>query len=294
MSKEIRKNTEPDCPESYDLFSGTPNIERIFSKSCHYLNRRDLPLFTLRISEVYRRGTYTLKHVRYPHFALEMILEGEMEFRTEDQRQIAGPGTLYLIPPGTTVHFTCRDGMEVRKLCAIFGGENLKGILVTLKLSDSRMVSLPDPDVMAGMLRDLRDTVSAPVFENSLRSYQFLLELSRLAGEENSAQLPLGRAVSLLESNFQENLQIPEIAARAGVSERTLRRLFRNELHCSPLEYLNQVRLKFATGKLQNTGLRIKEIAQRCGFVSSARFCTVFQEKYHMTPGDFRKKTKSE
>ena len=294
MSKEIRKITVPDSPESYDLFNGTPDIERIFSKSCNYPNRGDLPLLTLRISEVYRRGTYTLKHVRYPNFALEMILEGEMEFRTEDQQQIAGPGTLYLIPPGTTVHFTCRNGMEVRKLCAILGGENLKGILATLKLSNSRMVSLSDPEAMANMLRDLRDTVSAQIYENSLRSYQFLLALSRLAGEENSAQMPLGRAVSLMESSFQANLQIPEIAARTGVSERTLRRLFRNELDCSPLEYLNQIRLKSAAEKLRNTSLRIKEIAQRCGFVSSARFCTVFQEKYHMTPGDFREKTKSE
>jgi transcriptional regulator GlxA family with amidase domain len=182
--------------------------------------------------------------------------------------------------------------MEVRKLCAILGGENLKGILVTLKLSHSRMVSLSDPEGMAEKLRDLRNTVSAPIFENSLRSYQFLLELSRLAGEEKSSQMPLSRAVSLLESNFQEDLQIPEIASRAGVSERTLRRLFRNELKCSPLEYLNQVRLKIAAEKLQNTGLRIKEIAQRCGFVSPARFCTVFQEKYRMTPGDFRKRSK--
>ena len=58
----------------------------------------------------------------------------------------------------------------------------------------------------------------------------------------------------------------------------------------SPLDYLYSVRLKFAAGKLRNTNLRIKEIARMSGFLSSARFCTVFQEKYGMTPGDYRKK----
>ena len=85
-------------------------------------------------------------------------------------------------------------------------------------------------------------------------------------------------------------VEIPDIGAQAGVSESTLRRLFKNELHCSPLDYLNSTRLKFAVGKLRHTGLRIKEIALMSGFLSSARFCTVFMEKYRMTPGEFRKR----
>ncbi len=213
-----------------------------------------------------------------------------MEFRTEDQRQIAGPGTLYLIPPGTTVRFTCLHGWEARKLGAILEGENLKGLLLTLKLSNSRMLRLSEPEIIEEKLRSLKDAVNAPITVNSLQSYRFLLELSQLIGEDKSEQTPLRRAVTMLDSNFQEDLEIPDIAARVGVSERTLRRLFQAELHCSPLEYLNSVRLKFAAGKLRHTGLRIKEIAQMSGFLSSARFCTVFQAKYHMTPGEFRKK----
>ena len=290
MSKEIRKIVQSEDPESYDLLSGTPNIERIF---CHYCNAAEkciFPVFTQRVNEVIRRGNYWMKHVRYPYFALEMILEGEMEFRTEDQRQIAGPGTLYLIPPGTTVRFTCLHGREARKLGAILGGENLKGLLLTLKLSDSRMVRLSEPEIIEEKLRLLKEAVAAPINDNSLRTYHFLLDLSELIGEDKFAQTPLRQAVTILDSNFQEDLEIPDIAARAGVSERTLRRLFQAELHCSPLEYLNSVRLKFAAEKLRHTGLRIKEIAQMSGFLSSARFCTVFQEKYGMTPGDYRKK----
>ena len=35
---------------------------------------------------------------------------------------------------------------------------------------------------------------------------------------------------------------------------------------------------------------RIKEIAMMSGFPSPARFCTVFQSKYHMTPGEYRER----
>lgn len=290
MNRNIRKVILSADMESYDLRGGTPNIKLIFSRSCPLSGPRALPIFTHRISESVRQGSFWLKHVRYPYFALELILEGEMEYRDEEQLQIAGPGTLYLSPPGTTTRFTPCKGQDVRKLCVILSGENLKGILMTLKLSNSRMVPLSEPEVIERKMRGLKDAIAAPGAENSERTYHFLLELSELIGEDNSAQMPLMRAVSMLESGFQENLQIPDIAAGAGVSERTLRRLFHSELHCSPLDYLNSVRLKFAAGKLRNTSLRIKEIAQMSGFLSSARFCTVFQAKYRMTPGEFRKK----
>ena len=290
MSKKIRKAVRADDRESCDLHGGTPNIKMIFSRSRPLSEAQAFPVFTHRISESVRQGSFWLKHVRYPHFALELILSGEMEYRDEEQLQIAGPGTLYLIPPGTTTRFAPYKGQDVRKLCVILSGGNLKGILMTLKLSNSRMVQLPEPEVIERKMRGLKDAVDASGAENSEQTYHFLLELSKLIGEDNSAHMPLMRAVSILESEFQENLQIPDIAARAGVSERTLRRLFQSELHCSPLDYLNSVRLKFAVGKLRHTGLRIKEIAQMSGFLSPARFCTVFQEKYGISPGDFRKR----
>ena len=294
MDKEIQKISQSDNPESYDLLRGTPNIERVFTYSCSSTGKQALPVFTWRVNEVIRRGNYWMKHVRYPYLALEMILEGEMEFRTEEQYQVAGPGTLYLIPPGTTVRFTCPRNEMVRKRCALMGGENLKGILLTLKLSNSRTVPLAEPEIFAEKLKALKDAVDSPGVVNSARSYLFLLELSELIGKDISTRTSLMKAIAMLEANFQENLEIPAIAAHAGVSESTLRRLFKTEMHCSPLDYLNSVRLKFAAGKLRRTNLRIKEISIMSGFSSSARFCTVFQEKYGISPGDFRKRERQE
>ena len=293
MSKKIRKVIRSDNQESRDLHGGTPNIRMIFSRSCPLSEARAFPVFTHRVSESVRQGSFWLKHVRYPYFALELILSGEMEYLDEEQLRIAGPGTLYLIPPGTTTRFTPHRGQDVRKLCAILTGENLRGVLQTLKLSDSRMVTPAQPEVIEKKMRELENAIAAPGAENSERTYHFLLELSESVGEKKTALTPLERAVSLLESGFQENLRIPDVAAKAGISERTMRRLFETELHCSPLEYLNSVRLKFAAGKLRQTNLRIKEIALMSGFLSSARFCTVFHEKYRLSPGEFRERRDS-
>ena len=280
-----------ETPVAYDIASGIPTVV-VFSRSYKSGDKRAVPVFTARINEEIHGKNYWRKHIRYDYLALEMILEGEMEFRTEDRREIAGPGSLYLIPPGTTVRFACRNGHEVRKLCAIIGGDNLKGILFTLKLADSRLLNFSDPGAVSGKIRSLADAVTSPVTENSARTYCFLMELAELTEEDKFVRTPFSRAVAIMESNFQEDLQIPAIASHVGVSGSTLRRMFRSELHCSPLEYLNSVRMKFAVEKLKHTNLRIKEIAMMSGFPTPARFCTVFMEKFRMTPGEFRQKAR--
>ena len=235
-----------------------------------------------------------MKHVRYPYLALEMILAGEMEFHTENRRQIAGPGSLYVIPPGTTVKFRCHTQNDVRKLAVLMDGENLRAIMITLHMPGCRLLHLTEPDVMEKKIRALRDIINASLKDNSAGSYRFLLDLVELAGQDKLKITPFSQAAAIMEANFQENLRISDIATRTGICESTLRKLFQSELRCSPLEYLNSIRLNFAMEKLRHTSLRIKEIAQMSGFLSSARFCTLFQEKYRMSPGQFRQKTQND
>ena len=289
MKKIYLQRIGPKDLDSYDLINGTVDVEKIFSHSSSSATLKTFPVFTSRVREVYRRGNYTLKHVRYPSLALEMILSGKMEFQTEQQSQVAGPGTLYIIPPGTTVKSMCHQGKEVRKLCVIMQGENLSGLLITLRLSECRLMRLKEPEVMEEKIRTLKEAIYVRDVENSVRSYHFLLELAALNEESLDSQSPLARAATIMSANFQEDLQIPAVAAASGVSESTLRRLFRAELNCSPLEYLNTIRLNFAVRKLKNSNRRIKEIAQMSGFLSSVRFCTVFREKYQVSPGQFRR-----
>ena len=209
MSKgrKIQKILHNGDPAEYDLVIGPRKETAVFSESRNFENRLEVPVYTQRVNEVVRRGFYWTKHVRYPFLALELMLEGEMEFQTEDRLEIAGPGSLYVIPPGTTVKFRCRDGKELRKLAVIMGGDNLKGIMIALHLPGCRLLHPSEPEALEGKMRELKDAVTAEPLDNSARSYCFLMELAALAAiEENRDSAPLIRAVAIMESNFQENL----------------------------------------------------------------------------------------
>ncbi|MDD0809840.1 Ada metal-binding domain-containing protein [Curvibacter sp. RS43] len=79
------------------------------------------------------------------------------------------------------------------------------------------------------------------------------------------------------------------LAARLGVSDRHLRRLFETTLGVSPLQYLQTQRLLCAKQLLADTDLPITEIALASGFASVRRFNAAFLTHYGLSPSALRR-----
>jgi AraC-like DNA-binding protein len=82
------------------------------------------------------------------------------------------------------------------------------------------------------------------------------------------------------------DLDVSWIARELNVSPNYLTRAFRTTGE-TPMRYLMSLRLDFASQLLSEANLRVKEIAFRCGFVSSSHFCSVFKRKFEMSPMEF-------
>lgn len=54
-------------------------------------------------------------------------------------------------------------------------------------------------------------------------------------------------------------------------------------------QYVNKVRLKYATGLLINTDDSVTEVYLDAGFDSQRTFNRVFRESFHMSPREYRK-----
>ncbi len=81
---------------------------------------------------------------------------------------------------------------------------------------------------------------------------------------------------------------IAEIAARLGISERHLRRIFAAEHGVSPLQYLQTRRLLLAKQLLTDTRLPMAQVALASGFNSVRRFNSAFADSYRMNPRRLR------
>ena len=94
--------------------------------------------------------------------------------------------------------------------------------------------------------------------------------------------------IAWMERHFSETLSIRELARKAGMSERTFLRRFREAAGCSPIEYLIRTRLRKAGELLADEGLSITEVAFRCGFQDSNYFARQFRKYRGTTPRSFR------
>jgi AraC family transcriptional regulator of adaptative response / DNA-3-methyladenine glycosylase II len=83
---------------------------------------------------------------------------------------------------------------------------------------------------------------------------------------------------------------VEKLAAKLGVSDRHVRRIFEAQFGVSPMQYLQTRRLHTAKQLLADTTLPITQIALMSGYASVRRFNAAFVEHYKLNPTQLRRK----
>jgi transcriptional regulator GlxA family with amidase domain len=87
--------------------------------------------------------------------------------------------------------------------------------------------------------------------------------------------------------------RIDVLAAEAGVSRRSLSRLFRTGLDVSPADFVERVRTDLARRRLLETDDNVEAIAAACGFGSLRRMDRAFARAISASPTAFRSRFKT-
>lgn len=80
------------------------------------------------------------------------------------------------------------------------------------------------------------------------------------------------QVLGLMAANVEKPLALPQLAKSAGMTQRSLARLFETELMMSPGRYYLNIRLARARELTLQSGLSATEVALRCGFSSASAF----------------------
>ncbi|MEM6344518.1 MAG: AraC family transcriptional regulator [Bacteroidota bacterium] len=115
---------------------------------------------------------------------------------------------------------------------------------------------------------------------------------------EKSAQLSsshrLAFIIDYIRKNLHKNLSIKELSDKVCMSESNFHRVFKNELNVSPIEFINNERIKLATSLLQNPNKKIKEVCIECGFNSLSYFTRIFKRKNQLSPKAYQSQVQSQ
>jgi transcriptional regulator GlxA family with amidase domain len=112
---------------------------------------------------------------------------------------------------------------------------------------------------------------------------QFSAALSLQRGDDSFADLH-----AWIGQNLGADLSVPRLAGRAGMSERTFLRRYKQATGCTPTKAIERLRVEAAQRRLCDTREPIKRIAVRCGFGSAETMRRSFARIARVTPRDYR------
>lgn len=105
---------------------------------------------------------------------------------------------------------------------------------------------------------------------------------------ESGRIMKIGQVIAHMESHFDENLKIPDLAKMVGMSDRNFYRFYHRVKGESPLAYLQRLRIAKGARILQTSDKNVSEVAMECGFNDSNYFARQFRRILGVSPRQFQ------
>lgn len=129
-------------------------------------------------------------------------------------------------------------------------------------------------------------------FRPCLRCRPELAPRLRTWSGEDASQVLATQAARLVDTPqawSEGELDVARIAARLGISDRHLRRVFQTHFGVTPMQYVQTRRLLIAKQLLADTTLPVTQVAMVSGFSSVRRFNAAFVAAYGLDPRTLRR-----
>jgi|AntRauTorckE5430_2_1112549.scaffolds.fasta_scaffold00012_15 AraC-like DNA-binding protein len=125
---------------------------------------------------------------------------------------------------------------------------------------------------------------------------ELLIRLLEIESRQHHIGDPAGRAtsqpitatVAYILAHLDERLTVECLSKLAYMSESSFFRAFRNEMGISPIDFINNERIKMAAALLKRPELSMRQVAIRCGFNSASYFTRMFKKHYGISPSSFQ------
>jgi transcriptional regulator GlxA family with amidase domain len=98
-------------------------------------------------------------------------------------------------------------------------------------------------------------------------------------------------AISIMHRQLVGGVSILRLSRSVNLSSSRLRQLFKEDTGRSPMQYLQDLRMRNAENMLRSTFLSVKEIGFLSGWTDLSHFVRCFKKQYGVTPSEFRVRT---
>lgn len=143
---------------------------------------------------------------------------------------------------------------------------------------------------LAMIARDLDASIAGEVAKRLVlyaRRPGYQSQFSPLLKAQAKADSPFADLVGWVHANLQARLDVPALAARTGLAERTFHRKFVVATGQTPGRFVETARLD-AARMLLSRGLPLKSVASQVGLSPATRLSEAFERRFGISPRLFR------
>lgn len=236
---------------------------------------------------------------RHDYFEICLVLGGSGVYYHGGQTFEVDQGTLFLAEPGVVHEITSFDSRDLQ----------LFFVSMTLSSLGNEPREFEDQIIHAfqthrtiisgghGSLQNylpLLDAASGhPSFAGKNALAMFALEMMNSLCAEPIEALSkdegddIARALAFIGKNMATKFTVEDIATEVGVSERTLRRRFKERSGTTISEEMNHRKMRYAAHRLL-MGFGVAEVAEYVGISHSGQFTRAFKRAFGMGPKQFQ------
>lgn len=248
-------------------------------------------------------------------FEIDYMDKGSVDFQTSEETIHLNQGDAIFINSGVLHSYHTCNNEEFRIYAHIFDVSFLSGyyndiidtryVLPILQCADlNSFLIRSDNSQGIKMLSELINITE--LFRNEPEGFEFdvryrlsvfwrmllgeTIEIRKNAkARRNSDGERMKLMMGFIQENFKEDLTLDEIAASANIGRRECIRCFQRSIGDTPVNYLNNYRIRMAAQMLAGTSDSVTFICEECGFSSASYFGKVFRETMGITPLKYRK-----
>ena len=252
---------------------------------------------------IFKPGFRSSSGYNCPYGVITLIVSGEYKTRHVDSNlfNTRKTGMFSISLPGSSNREILVSGKEpcIRKGLLIYPTEEYQMIFRQyFPTQNSTSVMLPDMEPVIKLFDQIRDEIkNTSGIQNDIRIAGLLMEMietvSALQNLKQATYPPdFEQILQYIKKHFTDpGFSREQIAHAAGISVRSLSRMFQKYMQIGISQYIMECRLKRTADMLSLTTLRINEIADQCGFGSAIYLARAFKAHYKMTPKTYRLKS---
>ena len=248
------------------------------------------------------------RYETHDHSAVEicLTLEGTVEYTVGDASYQVCRGEVLIIPPDQP--HSLNMGENSSRYLFLFEPETILGMrdIKSLMQQFNRTFYLHDGSEAHTRVRELL-LKAQNVYEKgdvmwNTACYGYLLRMYAVLGQNYLITSQIRRrepvhsvdsevitaSMGYINSHYQEELSLDDVAAFAGFSRYYFSRSFKKQTGYSFKDYLCNKRLQVAMDLLIRSNRSMRDVAIESGFGSVATFNRVFREKKGCTPTQYR------